>query len=199
MNTFSNRSLTKEADELFEKVQPVLLSTFCAGIQQSKLYDIVRVSIVLLFINVPFSLLLSCALKFPYYIIAIVFWLVFAAELQGLGINLALYIGLSLLLVNGESISTEVAISVGYMVNILTFGMALKLLCAKYQAGQSFSEQLLSSDALAVPITALLGATPLKYRNKYDSLIELYNAAVKTGNQIPLLDAIGSSERTARA
>lgn len=180
-------------DELFKKTHPVLLDLFSMGIREAKPGNILLGSALML-LYAPISIITSIAFKFPYYLVLAAFWFLFSEDLQQFGVGIGLYAGISIMAVNFKDIVTEVGLALAHVFNITTFGHALKWLCSSYLSGGYFSEMLLASEKMSVPITSFIAVVPKNYGRKYDQLIELYISASQTGNETELLEAISEHQ-----
>ena len=95
-------------------------------------------------------------------------------------------------MVNYKDIVTEVSSIIANVINIVTGGGALKVMCSSYLNGGLFSEILLASEKMSVPITSFTAVRPKKYGIKYDKLIELYIISNQTADPKELLEIIKS-------
>jgi hypothetical protein len=194
MDILRKRTQPSKDDELFKKTHPVLLDLFSMGIREAEPKNIVLGSALMLLFT-PISIIMSIALKFPYYLVLAVFWLLFSEDLEQIGVGLSFYVGLSVIVVNFKDIGTEVGLAFAHVLNIATFGRALQRVCSGYLSGGYFSEMFLTSEKMSAPITSFTAVIPKKYGRKYDRLIELHISANQTGNQSELLEAINEHQR----
>ncbi len=191
MDMFRKRLQPTADDELFKKLHPVLLDIFCLGIRNAKSKYIVLGSLLMLAYR-PISLITSIILSIANYVPLIIFWVILSDDMNKAGISASIFIGVSILLINYKDIVTEVSSIIGNTVNIITGGSALKMVCSSYLNGGFFSEMLLASEKMSVPITSFTALIPKKYGKKYDQLIELYTASNQTGEHEELLEIINS-------
>ena len=182
MNVLAKRIVLDADNPLFRQVHPAILHIFCCGVQSAETKRLMLGGLFSIAVSPLAWVIVVFRKAIHVAILLVVWWFLrdYVAEFGSLDYVL-LAVGMTAIFY--KDIYSELLDLFLNILVLVTGGGFLRWVCTGYLSGTGFRQKLLTTEPMERLVGVMVAVIPIRYRDHYDEIMDLYLDSNKPGNE----------------